>query len=264
MLTGMRACVFALAIVALASSSSCSRDKEGRRGEARAEIVVASASSLGEAFEEMGRRFTEAKGVRVVYSFGATGDLARQIEQGAPFDVFASADLDSVEALGTKNLLLEVEPRVFAVGRLVLWVPSGGRAKVNGIEDVAGEQVARLAVANPSVAPYGRAAVESLRALGLWERVEPKVVYAQTVAQAKQFAATGNADAAFIPRALVREGDGVAFNVDARTHAPIEHALAVVGASKNVREAKEFVGFVLSEEGRAILARHGYDSPREW
>ncbi|HYN86491.1 MAG TPA: molybdate ABC transporter substrate-binding protein [Pyrinomonadaceae bacterium] len=261
MLAKIRTCVAALCVAALASGVSCSRGEGGRGGGPEGEVVVAAASSLSEAFEEMGRRYTEAKGVRVTFSFGATGDLARQIEQGAPFDLFASADLKTADALGEKNLLLEPRPRVFAVGRLVLWVPNDSRAKLAAVADVAGPQVTKVAVASPDVAPYGRAAVESLRASGLWERVEPKVVYSQTVAQAKQFAATGNAEAAFVPRALARAGDGTAFEVDPATHAPVEHALAVVAASKNIGRAKEFVSFVLSEEGRAVLARHGYGAP---
>lgn len=256
-----RACVVAVGILTLASSLSC-LPGEHRKGEVgRGDLVVAAASSLSEAFEEMGGRFTEATGVRVTFSFGATGDLARQIEQGAPFDLFAAADVKTAAALGEKRLLHEDGPVVFATGRLVLWVPKDSRAKLTQIADVAGPQVTKLAVASPEVAPYGWAAVESLRAQGLWERVEPKVVYAQTVAHARQFAATGNAEAAFVPRALVREGDGTAFEVDAATHAPIEHSLAIVGASKNVRGAEMFVAFVLGEEGRAVLARHGYGAP---
>ncbi len=254
-------CAAALCLVALLTSPSCARREERRDGEARGEIVVAAASSLTNAFDEIGRRFTERTGTRVTYSFGATGDLARQIENGAPFDVFAAADVEHVDALGSKNLLSGDTRAVFARGRLVLWMPGGVGAEVQSVEEVAGPRVTRLAVAKPEVAPYGRAAVEALRALGVWERVEPKVVYSQTVAQAKQFAASGNADAAFLPRALVKEGEGVSIEVDERLHAPIEHAMAVVRSSKREAEARAFVSFVRGEEGRAILERHGYGVP---
>jgi molybdate transport system substrate-binding protein len=100
-----------------------------------------------------------------------------------------------------------------------------------------------------------------LQALGVWGRVEPKVVYGQNVSQVRQFAATGNADAAFIPRALFKEGEGTAVEVDESLHAPIEQALAVVRASRKQEAARRFAEFVLSEEGQAILSRYGYGKP---
>jgi molybdate transport system substrate-binding protein len=199
--------------------------------------------------------------VKVTNSFGATADLAKQIENGAPFDVFASADVEHVEALARKGLLADAPRGVYARGRLVLWMPPGGKASVNRVEDLAGEGVSKIAIAKPDVAPYGRAAVESLNALGLWAKVEPKVVYSQTVAQAKQFAASGNADAAFIPRSLVRAGEGTAIEIEGRLHAPIEQAVGVVRASKRETAARRFVEFLLSEEGQTVLKSFGYDAP---
>lgn len=252
-----RAVALALACLAALGYASCSRQTE----DARAGLTVAAAANLSDAFEELGRRFTERTGTPVTYSFGATGDLARQIENGAPFDLFAAADTRHVEGLETKGLLASGTRAVYARGSLVLWVPPGGRAPVERIEDVAGEGVTRVAVATPGVAPYGRAAVEALTALGVWARVEPKVVYGQSVAQVKQFAASGNADAAFIPRSLVRQGEGTSIDVDERLHGPIEQALGVVVASKRQDAAKAFAAYVLSEEGQALLERYGYRRP---
>jgi molybdate transport system substrate-binding protein len=224
------------------------------------EIVVAAASNLKDAFEEVGGRFEARTGVRVVNSLGATADLARQIENGAPFDVFASADVSHAEALAAKGLLAGA-PRVYARGRLVLWQgwPPGGNATLNGLADLAGPRVTRVAVAKPDVAPYGRAAVEALRALNVWERVEPKVVYAQSVSQAKQFVATGNAEAALIPRSLLKEGEGRFVEVDEGLYAPLDQSLGVVRASKKQEAARRFVEFVLSAEGQEVLRRYGYD-----
>ena len=241
-------------------SAACG-DKREREG--GGEIVVAAAANLTDAFGEVGRRFTARTGVRVTYSFGATADLAKQVEGGAPFDVFASADVAHVDELARKGLILEGTRAVYARGRLVLWVPPGGRARVVRLEDLAGAGVTRLAVARPDAAPYGRAAVESLQALNLWTAVEPKVVYSQSVAQAKQFAASGNADAAFLPRSLVKEGEGSAVEVEERLHAPIDQALGVVRASGRHNAAKRFVDFVLGEEGQAVLKSFGYDAPAE-
>jgi molybdate transport system substrate-binding protein len=225
------------------------------------EIIVAAAANLTDAFGEVGRRFTARTGVRIIYSFGATADLAKQIESGAPFDIFASADVARVDELVSKGLLDSETRAVYARGRLVLWVPPGGRAQVTRIEDLAGAGVTRVAVAKPDAAPYGRAAVEALQALKLWTAVEPKVVYSQSVAQAKQFAASGNADAAFLPRSLVKEGEGTAFEVEASLHAPLDQAIGVIRASGKQAAAKSFVQFVLSDEGQSVLQSFGYNAP---
>lgn len=251
---------FALACASLLAATGCGGGRESGH-EGGEEIIVAAAANLTDAFGEVGRRFTARTGVRVTYSFGATADLAKQVEGGAPFDVFASADVARVDELLRKGLLVEETRAVYARGRLVLWVPPGARTPVGRVEDLAGAGVTRIAVAKPDAAPYGRAAVESLRALNLWEAVEPKVVYSQSVAQARQFAASGNADAAFLPRSLVKEGEGTAVEVEERLHAPIDQALGVVRASGRQAAAKRFVEFVLSDEGQAVLKSFGYDAP---
>jgi molybdate transport system substrate-binding protein len=245
--------------LALIAVQGCARKGDGAKAEG--EIIVAAAANLTDAFGELGRRFNARTGVRVTLSFGATADLARQIENGAPFDVFASADVEHVESLARKGFLADSPRGVYARGRLVLWLPSNVKIRVARVEDLAGEGVSKIAIAKPDVAPYGRAAVESLNALGLWAKVEPKVVYSQTVAQAKQFASSGNAEAAFVPRSLVREGEGAAIEVDSKLHAPIDQAVGVVRASKRQDAARRFVEFLMSEEGQSVLKSFGYDTP---
>jgi molybdate transport system substrate-binding protein len=254
----LRACALSFALALVGASSGCARDGGE---ESSSEITVAAAANLTDAFGELGKRFTARTGLKVTNSFGATADLSKQIENGAPFDVFASADVEHVETLARKGLLADAPRGVYARGRLVLWLPPNVKASISRVEDLAGESVSKIAMAKPDVAPYGRAAVESLNALGLWAKVEPKVVYSQTVAQAKQFASSGNADAAFIPRSLVRESEGRALEVDARLHAPIDQAVGVVRASKRQDAARRFVEFLLSEEGQSVLRSFGYDPP---
>jgi molybdate transport system substrate-binding protein len=254
----LKACALSLVLALVGASSGCARDGVE---ESSSEITVAAAANLTDAFGELAKRFTARTGLKVTNSFGATADLSKQIENGAPFDVFASADVEHVEELARKGLLADAPRGVYARGRLVLWVPGEGKARVGRVEDLEGESVSKVAIAKPDVAPYGRAAVESLNALGLWAKVEPKVVYSQTVAQAKQFASSGNADAAFIPRSLVREGEGTAIEIDARLHAPIDQAVGVVRASKKQEAARRFVEFLLSEEGQSVLKSFGYDPP---
>lgn len=222
------------------------------------EIVVAAAANLTDAFEELGKRFTEKTGVRVVNSYGSSADLARQIENGAPFDVYAAADVKNVEGLEAKGQLSDGSKAIYARGRLVLWFPRDDAATGARVADLARANVSRVAVAKPEVAPYGEAAVEALRALNLWAQVEPKIVYAQNVAQAKQFAASGNADAAFIPRSLLKAGEGASVEIEATLHHPIDQALGIVKASKRQEAARQFRDFVLGPEGQALLENYGY------
>ncbi|HWT00189.1 MAG TPA: molybdate ABC transporter substrate-binding protein [Pyrinomonadaceae bacterium] len=244
--------------VILASSLGCSRGAPDERQGASPEITVAAAANLTDAFGELGKEFTARTGIRVTFSFGATADLARQIENGAPFDVFAAADVEHVERLNNLGLVTPGTNKIYARGRLVLWVPPASNLAVNRLEEIARPEVERIALAKPDVAPYGRAAVEALRALGLWAQVEPKVIYGQNVSQAKQYAATGNAEVAFIPRALVRPGEGRFVEVDERLHQPINQALAVVKDSPHHDAAQAFATYVLSPEGQALLERYGY------
>ena len=239
-------------------SLNCSRSAPTNNQGASPEITVAAAANLMDAFAELGKEFTSRTGIRVRFSFGATADLARQIENGAPFDVFAAADVEHIDKLNREGLLLPGTNHLFARGRLVLWIPSNTSFTLNRIDDIARPEVERIAIAKPDVAPYGRATVEALLALNLWGQIEPKIIYGQSVAQAKQYAATGNAEVAFIPLSLVKANEGQAIEVDERLHQPLNHAIAVIKDSPHHEAAQRFVAFVLSPEGQAMLERYGY------
>lgn len=222
------------------------------------DLIVAAASNLTDAFAEVGARFTSKTGIRIVFSFGSTADLARQIENGAPFDVFAAADTEHVEQLERKGLLEPGTRALYAGGRLVMWLPPGSNLKVERIQDITAKTFERIAIAKPDVAPYGRAAVESLRALGIWNEIEARVIYAQNVSQAKQYAATGNAEVAFIPLALVKPGEGSYLEVNEETHRPIDQALGIIKDSTKQAAARQFVDFLLSDEGQELMSQKGY------
>jgi molybdate transport system substrate-binding protein len=224
------------------------------------EINVAAAANLTDAFAELGRRFTAQTGVRVVYSFGATAELAKQIENGAPYDLFAAADVEHVDGLLHEGLLTPGTEALYARGRLVVWTPQGSPIKLERIEDISRAGVERIAIAKPDVAPYGRATIEALRALNLWTQVEPKVIYGQNVSQTRQYAATGNAEVAFIPLSLVKAGEGQFVEVDERLHQPINQALAVIKRSERQEAARRFIAYVMSPEGQSLLERYGYKS----
>ena len=249
-------------ILALLIFSSCNSRNNSQNGQAdSSEINVAAAANLTDAFTEVGKEFKARTGIRVTFSFGATADLERQIENGAPFDVFASADVENIEKLNSKGLITPGTNHVYARGRLVLWIPPGSKMKLSRVEEITLPQVERIAVAKPDLAPYGRATVEALRALNLWPQVEPKIIYGENVVQTKQYAATGNAEAAFIPLALVRGGEGQVIEIDERLHQPIDQAIAVIKDSSKQQAAQRFVDFVISPEGQALLERYGYEGP---
>jgi molybdate transport system substrate-binding protein len=238
----------------------CNRSATTKPSDAQ-EINVAAASNLTDAFAEMAKQFTADTSVRVVFSFGSTADLAKQIENGAPFDAFAAADVEHVDALASKGLLTPGTLALYARGRLVLWIPPGNNINVTRIEDITLAKVERIAIAKPDVAPYGKASVEALRALNLWQQVEPKVVYGQNVSMTKQYASSGNAEVAFLPLALVKPGEGRHIEIDEKLHQPIDQAMGVVMASGKQDAARRFEDFVLSDKGLRILEQYGYRRP---
>ena len=238
--------------------AGCQKTPSTNQPAASPELLVAAAANLTDAFAEVGQRFTSKTGTRVVFSFGATAELSKQIENGAPFDVFAAADKEHVESLDQAGMLTPGTLALYARGRLVLWVPAGSALKPQRLEDITAKDFDRIAIAKPDVAPYGEAAVESLQRLHIWEQIEKKVVYAQNVSQAKQYASTGNAEVAFIPLALVKPGEGAYIEVSEDLHRPIDQALGIIRSSLKQDAARQFVTFVLSEEGQQLLSSKGY------
>lgn len=255
-----KALCVSLLLVSLCLMLGCARKSSTGQSDAQ-EINVAAAANLTDAFAEVAKQFTAETSVRVVYSFGATADLAKQIENGAPFDVYAAADVEHVDNLERKGLLTGGSRALYARGRLVLWTPPGSGLSLSRIEDITRAEVNRIAIAKPDVAPYGKATVEALRALNLWQQVEPKVVYAQNVSMTKQYASSGNAEVAFLPLALMKPNEGRYIEVDDKLHQPIDQALGVVKASGKQEAARRFADFVLGEKGQRILEQYGYRKP---
>jgi len=225
---------------------------------AKDEINVATAANLMRVFAELGQMFERETGIHLVTSFGATTQLAQQIEHGAPYDVFAAADTEHVDELARKGLIFQDTRAIYARGKLVLWVP-GEHTPVGRLKDLARADVTHIAVANPQLAPYGRAAVEALHGLHLWEIVQPRIVFAQNVSMATQYAVTGNADAAFTALALVYDKAGRKIEVPPNLHAPIDQAIAVLRSCAKPEQARKFVAFIAGEKAREVFKKYGYD-----
>ena len=227
------------------------------------EIVVSAASSLSFALPELGAAFEAATGARVVFNTGSTGQLAHQIERGAPVDVFVAADLARVEALAGQGLLVTDSARVYARGALVLWTARSSGVDLRAIGDLRDVRIRRVALANPDHAPYGIAARDALRAAGLWDALHERLVLGENVRQALQYAEDGDVDVALVPRALALRTDGRWIPLPAGLHPPIEQAAAVVADARRPTLAARFVDLLVQGAGQAILRRHGFDPPAE-
>jgi molybdate transport system substrate-binding protein len=212
-------------------------------------------------FGEVGPAFKIQKGIDVVFSYGATAELAQQIDNGAPFDVFAAADTEHVDSLVASQKLVSESRGTYAKGQLALWIPGGESSGIQGLKDLAAPKIHFIAVAQPALAPYGQAAVEALKNARLWESLQRKIVYANSISMAKQLAASGNADAAFTAYSLVLNDRGTVLKVDPQLYHPIEQALGIVASTSRMEEAQQFRSFLLGPDGRAILAKGGYLLP---
>lgn len=244
--------VAALLIAAFALCPSLARTQP------RNEIVVAAAANLTQAFAQIGARFEAETGIHVALSFASTAQLEQQAENGAPFDVIAAADTEHIDMLDRKKLLLPGSRMVYAQGVLALWIPPGATGQVKQIGDLTAEQVKVIAVAKPELAPYGAAAVAALKKAGVWDRVQSKVVYAENINMAREYGASGNADAVLTAYALVLHEKGVVAQVDPRLYPPIDQALGVLAGSRKPTEARRFVEYVLRGNGRTMLGEFGY------
>ncbi len=222
------------------------------------EVTVGAAANLSDVFQVVGSQFEAATGIHPVFSFASTAQLAIQIENGAPFDVFAAADTGHVQQLEQKGLVTRGSRAVYATGILALWIPPQSKAVVNRPEDLAQGGVRVIALAKPELAPYGMAARETLQKLGIWSQVESKIVYADNISMAKQYGSSGNADAVFTAYSLVLKEPGKVIQVGEGLHAPIQQAVGIVAASKHADTARAFVDFLLGEKGRGILRSSGY------
>src|SRR5580658_10706247 len=225
------------------------------------EVTVAAAANLGDVFQALGPQFEAATGIHPVFSFASTAQLAQQIENSAPFDVYAAADVDHVEQLEKKGLLVPGSRAVYATGILALWIPPGSTAKMDGPDGLVQPAVKVIALAKPELAPYGLAAKETLQHLGIWDRVQSRVVYADNINMAKQYGTSGNADAVFTAYSLVLKEGGKVIRVDEKLHNPIDQALGIVAASKHLDTARQFVDYLLKGRGREILGDSGYRVP---
>lgn len=237
---------------------ACRTSEPSEVAPAKAELTVAAAANLTDVFQEIGPRFEAQTGIHPVFSFGSTAPLTQQIENGAPFDLFAAADSQHVDELETRKLLAPGSRAVYARGVLALWIPPRSKAPIGRLEDLASPEVHIIAVAKPELAPYGQATVETLRKLGIWDQVKDRIVYAENISIAKQYGTSQNADAVFTAYSLVIHEPGKVIPIDEALHQPIDQELGILASSKHPDESRKFVAFLLKGGGKKILTSYGY------
>lgn len=228
-----------------------------------AELTVSAASSLTESFRDIASAYEAAHpGTKVDLNFAASGVLLQQISRGAPVDVLATADTETMVQAARAGLL-EIDSRqIFATNQLVVVVPPGRRDAPASLAALAGKGVQRVAIGNPDSVPVGRYARAALQDAGLWEAITGKTITTQNVRQSLDYVARGEVDAGFVyasdyqamPGRVVR-----AFDVPLKT--PINYPVAVIKDSARAAEARRFVAFVVSPQGQAVLRRHGFGAP---
>jgi molybdate transport system substrate-binding protein len=232
-------------------------------------LLIAGAADLRPAFLELGRTFEAETGERVVFSFGSSGQLAQQLIEGAPMDLYASANVAFVEQVLAAGVGDPDTQATYAIGRIVLWSPSTAWGAWDDLAALAGDdRVRTIAIANPEHAPYGAAAAQALAAAGVDDEVAPKLVYGENVADTQRLAASGNADAAIVALSLAlasdEAGEGRWVLLDDALHDPLQQDLLVVAEDDDrAALARRFVAHVGSEEGREVMRRFGFVLPGE-
>lgn len=255
----MRTCrlVALVALVALALVGCSSKSAGHRR------VRIAAASDLQKAFTELGAEFAAKTKIEPEFTFGSSGLLAKQIEQGAPYFLFAAANQEFAQATVKAGRCDEKSAALYARGRIVVWTASGGPAP-RTLADLAKPEFKRIAIANPEHAPYGRAAKQALEKIGVWSQIEPRLVLGENIQATMLYAKERNVDAAIVALSLAVVNDGgTTLAIDPSLHDPLDQMLVVCGAGEEADAARQFAAMLASPEGREVMSRYGFQLPTQ-
>ncbi|MFV8827764.1 molybdate ABC transporter substrate-binding protein [Alkalihalobacterium sp. APHAB7] len=245
--------------ISIINSACGTSDKNG--DEKSIELKVAAASDLTLAFTEVGQLFEEETGGTVTFSFGSTGQLADQIENGAPFDIFAAANIHFVDQLNEKELIIPDTQTTYAFGRIGIATLPDQTISIETLDDLLKEEVRKVAIANPDHAPYGLAAKQALEEADLWEGLQGKLVYGRNISDTLAYIETGNVEAGIIALSLYKD-DEVDFHIiNDDMHAPLEQSIAVINRTTEEELAREFIQFIMGPIGKPIMERYGFVVP---
>lgn len=241
-------------IMFLIIASGCKNEKDER-----VEIHIAAASNLVQAFTELGTIYEKDHNVKIVFSFGSSGQLTEQIINGAPFDAFAPASAHFFESILEQGLLSGEQP-IFALGRIGVATNKDSNISISSLEDLLLNDIVKIGIANPEHAPYGMAAKEALQQAGIWNPLEKKIVYGRNIADTLTLLETKNVEAAIIALSLKDEKLNF-LDIDETMHKPLEHPISKLTTSKYEAETERFIQFLFSEKGKEILVKYGYSTP---
>jgi molybdate transport system substrate-binding protein len=252
---GMRSTILAFASLLLAAASAKAQ-----------EIHIAAAADLKFALNELAGQYEKQTGTRVNVTYGSSGIFFSQIQNGAPFDLFFSADSDYPRKLQAAGLAETGTLYEYAVGRIVIWTRAGAKTDVTkqGWKALTDTSVQKIAIANPAHAPYGRAAVAALQKAGVYEQVKSKLVYGENISQAAQFVQSGNAQAGIVALSLaVSPGmkEGKRWEIPADMYPAIEQGAILLKNARNKAQARAFLHFVKGADARATLEKFGFTIP---
>jgi molybdate transport system substrate-binding protein len=233
----------------------------------RGQVRVAAAADLNAAFADLITRFGASHDVDVSVSYGSSGTFYAQLLNQAPFDLFLSADVAYPNQLASRGLTLPQSEFTYAVGRIVVWAPASSTLDVEreGLQALTQASLAHVAIANPEHAPYGRAAVAAMQSAGVYDRVQPKLVVGENIAQTLQFVQSGAADAGIVALSLALapnvKGKGRMYEIPVSTYPRLEQGGVILKSAQDVDAARAFRGFLLSADGQAILKQYGFAPP---
>ncbi len=227
-------------------------------------LTVFAAADLGFAFKEIVPRFEKSVGAKVSLVLGSSGNLATQIEYGAPADVFFSADQAFVDRLAARGVVIAESRAVYAQGRIVLATARSFGPRLTDLRQLRDARIRHVAIANPLHAPYGRAAEEALRKVGLWETVKPKLVFGENIRHALQFIQSGAAEAGIVALSVANVPEVEWAPIDPSLYLPLQQVAVVVKRTPRPEQGLAFVQFVNGSEGRRIMKRYGFIVPGEF
>ncbi len=222
-----------------------------------ADVPIAVAANFTDAVKEIGAAWEKKSGNKAVFSFGSTGQLYTQISQGAPFEVFLAADQATPTKAGAEGYAVASSQYTYAIGKLALY--SKDKDAVKGEETLKDAKFEKIAIAAPKAAPYGAAAVETMRKLGVWEKLQSKIVEGQNITQTFQFIDTGNAEVGFVALSQVVDSkDGSKWRVPQVLYTPIKQDAILTKRGESSAAAKDFLSFLKSPEANAVKEKYGY------
>jgi len=257
----MKRLTFLLLLAGALAGCQSQRPKNADANAPPQELRVSAAISLQRAFDQLGALYESRTGTRVVFNYGASGVLQKQIENAAPADVFASAGAKQMDALDSQGLLAPGTRRDFARNTLILIVPNDAKFTPGSFEQLAQPQLQRLAIGNPKTVPAGQYAEQVLINLKLWSQLQSRLVFAEDVRQVFDYVARGEVEAGIVYAsdvAVAKDDVSVAAHAPDNSHDPILYPIAVLKESRREYEARQFIGLIVSTEGQAILRKYGF------